>query len=98
MSSILIGTGVTSTQRFTNSAGTLTDPTTVSVTIREPDGTKTTYVYVTDPEVVKDSTGVYHISFVPDQIGSHGVYWLGTGTVPYSEELFFQVERSQVLV
>lgn len=97
MASIMIGTGVTTTQTFINSSGAETDPTTVTVVIREPDGTKLTFVYLTDVEVVRDSAGVFHLSFVPDQVGAYGIRWVGTGTVAYAEETFFEVEASRVL-
>lgn len=94
----LIGNGVTSTQEFKNNAGTLTDPTTISVTIRQPSGTKTTYIYNTNPEVVRDSAGTYTISFVPDSAGPWGIYWLGTGTVPRATEVFVTINPSRVLL
>ncbi len=93
----LIGTGITSTQEFRDEDGTLTNPTTVTFTLREPDGVKTTYTYPTDPEIVRDSTGIYSFSFVPDQVGSHGFRWLGTGTVPLATEVFEEVQASKVL-
>jgi|SRR5690606_12147698 len=96
MREILIGNGVTSTQEFKNSSGVLTNPTSVTVTVREPDDTKTTYTYGTDPEVVRDSTGIYYISIVPDAAGPWGFYWLGTGTVPRSTEDFVLITPSRV--
>ena len=96
MNDILIGNGVTSTQEFRVSSGTLTNPTAVTVTVREPDATKTVYTYPTDPEVVRDSTGIYHISIVPDAVGRWGFYWLGTGTVPRATEEFINVVSSKV--
>ena len=57
-----IGDRPTVTGTFTNDAGTLTDPTTVTVRVREPDGTETLY---TSPvaSIVNSSTGVWAFTF-----------------------------------
>ena len=57
-----IGDRPTVTGTFTSSAGTLTDPTTVTVRVREPDGTETLY---TSPvaSIVNSSTGVWAFTF-----------------------------------
>ena len=94
-----IGDLVTLTGTFTDAPtnGTVHDPTTVSVTIREPDGTATTYVYGTDAEVTKASTGVYNCDWSIDQSGQHFYRWFATGTGQASEESSFLVKelRSQ---
>jgi hypothetical protein len=66
---------------FRNAALALTDPTTVSIKITLPDKSATTYVYGTDSEVVKDSTGVYYMDFSCDTAGIHKYHWHGTGAV-----------------
>lgn len=93
----LIGTGVASTQEFRDSTGYLADPTTVSLVVRAPDGTKTTYVFGVDPEIERISEGVYRFRHVPDAAGEWGYYWLGTGAVAYSEEAFVTITASAVL-
>lgn len=93
----LIGTGVTTTQEFRDESGDLADPTTVTMTVREPDGTTTTYVYLTDPEVERDAEGVFSFSIVPDAAGLWGFRWLGTGTVPLASEEFVTITPSRVL-
>ena len=74
----------TITATFRNAAGTLTDPTTVTFTVRTPTGTETAYVYGTDAEVVKGSTGVYSM-VVALTAGNNSNPWqvriVGTGTV-----------------
>lgn len=40
------------------------DPTDVKVSVRRPGGKVKTYVYGTDAEVVKDSTGRYHLNLL----------------------------------
>jgi hypothetical protein len=41
-------------------AGTVTDPDSLTLSVREPDATVTVYTYGTDALVVRDSTGVFH--------------------------------------
>ena len=57
-----IGDRPTVTGTFTSSADALTDPTTVTVRVREPDGTETLY---TSPvaSIVNSSTGVWAFTF-----------------------------------
>lgn len=56
-----------------------TDPTTVSLTVVDPDGTATTYTYPAD--IAKDSTGAYHkdIDCSSIQRGIWQAVWVGTG-------------------
>lgn len=53
-----------------NAAGALTDPTTITVTVKRPDGTTTT-----PATPVHDSTGSYHFDYEPAvtaaMVGSH---------------------------
>ena len=56
-----------------------TDPTTLTFKMREPDGTVTTYVEGTDVELVKDSTGNFHVDWLLAQAGKHYYRWIGTG-------------------
>ena len=74
---------------FRNSSGTLIDPTTVTFKARNPAGTITTYVYGTDSQVVKDSTGVYHVDW---SLSSAGKWYFriestGTGQAADEEEV-----------
>lgn len=74
-----------------------TDPTTVSVVVRRPDGIRLTYVYGTDVEVVKDSTGHYRLNFTPTMPGNHWHYWISTGTAATVGELMFVVSPAHAL-
>jgi hypothetical protein len=69
------------TATFLNASGTPTDPTAVTFRVREPDGTVTAYVYGTDPELIKSSTGVYYVDWPCTQRQRHYVRFEGTGTV-----------------
>jgi hypothetical protein len=64
-----------------SAAGTLTDPTTVQITVRDPAGTTTTYTYGTDSEVVKDATGEYRAVFEVDTAGQWEYTWLTSGGI-----------------
>ncbi len=55
--------------------GTLTNPSSVTLTVRAPDGTEST------PTPVNDSTGKYHANVTPTEApGSYVYLWEGTGT------------------
>lgn len=66
---------------FKNKAGTNTDPTTVRFKHKSPSGTVTIKTHPTDPEVVKDGTGLYHFDLDLNAIGVWSWRWEGTGTV-----------------
>lgn len=57
----------------------LVDPDTVKVTVTDPSGTSTTYVYGTDSEVVKESTGTYRIDIDLNAKGDWIVRWHSEG-------------------
>lgn len=94
---ILIGTAVESSQEFRDRDGELADPDAVTLTVREPNDTLTAYVYLTDPEVVRLSVGVYTFRHIPDAAGEWGYHWAGTGDDAYTEEGFVTVTASKVL-
>lgn len=68
----------------------LTDPTAVTVTVEEPDGTDNT------PTATKTSTGIYTATFVPDQAGYHRFKVTGTGPAPGVREGTFYVHTSGI--
>ncbi|MDE1904967.1 MAG: hypothetical protein KGH75_00770 [Rhodospirillales bacterium] len=59
--------------------GVATDPTTVSLTYRTPDGTETVLTYAAS-QITKDSVGNYHVVLTVTQAGSTTYLWDGTGT------------------
>ncbi len=77
---------------FKNSTGTPTDPTTITFKLLTPDGMTTTYVYATDAQLVKESTGVYHVDWSCTQAGLHVYGFIGTGTVQTAEDSSFLVQ------
>jgi hypothetical protein len=60
----------------------LTDPTTVSMLLIDPDGNTVSFSY--PATITKDSTGKYHCDHTPTTPGTWKYRWVGTGTVPSS--------------
>lgn len=79
---------------FKDAAGEAIDPTSVSFRLRDPAGTVTTYVYGVAAELVKDSTGNYHIDVGASASGTWRYRWQSTGTGQAAEEGAFVVEPS----
>lgn len=52
---------------------TLTNPTTVTVQVKDPDGA------ITTPAATNDSTGVYHVDITPAKKGRYAYRVAGTG-------------------
>lgn len=71
---------------FTNDAGALADPTTVTLRWRVAGGTETAWVFGVDSQVVRDSIGLYHADIPVVAVGLHYFRWEGTGTVVAAEE------------
>lgn len=66
---------------------TLTDPTTVSFYLIDPAGTRTDYLYGTDSEVTRATTGTYVFTGVNlDQPGTWQWGWFADGDIATSRE------------
>jgi len=76
---------------FTTSAGVAQDPTVVKCSVRSPLGVVTTYTYGTDTEIMKDSTGNYHMDVSAPAIGTYYYRWFSTGTGQAADEGWFEV-------
>lgn len=77
-------------------AGVDTDPTTVTVSYKKPDGTVVSKVYLTDAEVVKDATGQYHMDIPVDASGRWHYRFVGTDAAKAAEEGDFYVRVQAV--
>jgi uncharacterized protein YfaS (alpha-2-macroglobulin family) len=97
MNAYQVGNVVRCSGAFTTAAGAAVDPSTVTFRARRPDGTVTVYVYGTDAELVKDSTGNYHVDLAANAAGRWAYRWEGTGAAPSAAEAQFRVEASRVL-
>lgn len=70
------------------------DPTVVKVKVRDPNNRETTYTYGTDPEVVRDGVGEYHIDRPTSTVGEWWHRWIGTGAVATASEEKYTVRKS----
>lgn len=80
---------------FRDLAGVAVDPNAVSLQIKRPDSSILEFRYQQDIELVRDSTGSYHLDYLVTQDGTHYYKWTGSGTVFAAEEAQFFVRRSQ---
>ena len=76
---------------------TLVDPTTLVFTMKKPDATLTTYTYGTDAQLVRDSTGLFHVYWDCATAGKYFYRYAATGNVGAAEESTFTVRASKVL-
>jgi len=74
----------------------LVDPDTVKVAWLDPSDNYTEKTYGTDPEVVKDGTGQYHIDVTVNAGGEWKYRWWSTGTITTAAEASFQVAARTV--
>lgn len=74
------------------------DPTAVTFMMKVPRGPITTYVYLTDAQLVKVSTGVYRVMWdtngAADGVGVYTYYFHGTGAVVESKEKEFKTKKT----
>jgi hypothetical protein len=77
---------------FTDRLSAVIDPTTVSFKIKDPEGVVTTYIFGTDSELIKDSTGNYHIDISVNTPGQWYYRFESTGTGQAAEEGQFQIK------
>lgn len=75
-----VGTTVWLAVNFTDDDYADVDPSTVTFKIISPRGVVSTYVYLTDSELEKTSTGDYRIGIVPDTPGTYTYRWITTGS------------------
>lgn len=82
---------VSTTPGFKNAVGALVDPTAVRLVWRVfSDGARTTWVYGTDPQIARDSVGLYHADIPITLAGTYYFRWEGTGAVVAAEESSFK--------
>jgi hypothetical protein len=89
-----VGDKVRGSAAFTNAAGSAIDPGTVTFRFRHQDGAATIYTYLTDAELVRNTTGCYHVDF---SVGTAGLWYYrfaATGTGQSAGEELLYVEPS----
>lgn len=72
-----------------------TDPTTVTLTVKKPSGTATSYTYAAG-DITKSSTGVYSMGIPVTEAGLWWYEWVGTGTAATAEQGNFFVRKRMV--
>lgn len=88
MSEYDIGDKVTLYMWFYDGNGSPADPTTISVSVKNPAGTTST------PTATKISTGYYEAYVTPDKSGRWWYKYTSDSTFGVVEETYFDVKRS----
>jgi hypothetical protein len=96
---ILPGSTVTLSATFTKtSTGAVTDPTTITLTVVDPQDSETEYTYA-EAEVLRSGTGAYYydlaVPFDEDSEGEWWFRWNATGAVAGVVEGKFIVRQSR---
>src|SRR5581483_7657357 len=78
-------------------SGVDTDPSAVTADVRAPDRTVTHYT-VTTGQIVKDSTGHYHLDVTASQAGDWWYQFTGSGAAADVSEGVFYVREEKVSV
>lgn len=78
---------------FTDISGAVADPTTVTLKVKAPSGTVTTYTY--PGTVSRLSTGIYYYDFPVTASGTHYYNWAGSGAYTAADEASFVVVTTQ---
>lgn len=78
---------------FKNSAGAPIDPAVVKIAVKDPAGVTTTYTYGTDSQLVKDSTGNYHLDQSAQHSGEYHYKPFSTGAGQAAAKGSFTVEQ-----
>ena len=89
-----VGDKIRLSAAFTDIDSAAQDPGGVQFKIRAPDGTITTYIYSTDAELVKDSTGNYHVDYLIATAGRYRYRFAGVTTGQAADEGEFRVQNS----
>ena len=91
-----LGTLVRTTCTFTDATGGVQDPTAVLFSFKTPGATTvTTYTYLVDVALVRDSTGVYHVDINGSTAGIYHVRFYSTGVGQAAEEDYFVILPSE---
>jgi hypothetical protein len=92
---VLVGNRVRLSAEFKQDAE-LKDPTTVTFKVRDPNNRLFTFVFGTDPEVVRDGTGRFHFGLLLSTAGKYRYRWESTGPVTAANESTVTALASQV--
>lgn len=90
----------TESEAFTDQAGTATDPTAVTLTIRKPDGTRLVYGWPgagVSGTLTRESAGRFYANVAIDQSGTWQWRLAGTGAVTAASEGELHVNQQRVV-
>lgn len=73
--------------------GINTDPTAVTLKVRDPSGNVATYTYALS-QVTRSAAGVYYKDLSTDEQGTWHYQWLGTGACEAADEGEFEVRTN----
>lgn len=90
-----VGDLVECSSAFVDKQGAPHDPTTVIFSVKTPAGAITSYTYGQAIQVVKETTGVYHVDVSVTAPGTWWYRFAGTGNGQAASENFFEVEESE---
>ena len=77
-------------------SGVLTDPSIVRLKYKNPAGTTTTWVYLTDAQLVRDGVGQYRADIDANAGGTWNWRWEGTGAAQGADQDTFTVTAATV--
>lgn len=89
-----VGDKVRTQVSFTDD-GVVTDPSAITYKFKTPAGVTTTYVYGTDVQLVKLSTGIYYVDLTIALEGRYDWRFEGTGALVAAYEGSFWVRLSE---
>lgn len=88
------GVSVRLTGQF-RASGVLGDPTEVTLKVKDPLGTTTTYLWSL-AEVTREAAGIFYVDVVPETPGRWFYRWIATGTLTGSVEESFRVRNPEI--
>ena len=93
-----VGDAIRLSAVFYDEDGAAVDPTTVTLKVKDLVPATTSYVYLTDAEVIKDRVGHYHADLVITGAGDGYWHfrWEGTGAAVAAVEEKFKVDKKNV--
>ena len=77
------------------SAGVYLDPTLVTLKVKDPTGTVTTYTFGTSPILIRHDTGQYRFDYNITMAGTHYYRWSGTAPCQAAGEGLFTVSATR---
>jgi hypothetical protein len=74
---------------------TPTDPTTITLHLKDPSGNVVDYVFGVGTTIVRTSAGAYYANITPDETGLWWYRWEGAGAVQTTDEEPFRVRPQE---